>query len=114
MTPNMMNTYVAEDTPEGLRDYAKETAEYQKPGGKMDVYMDAARALCREMDVTLCDCYAEWKKLAETTDTTLLLANRINHPTAEMHGLFADMLFKTIFNDAPGITANAENGMYRR
>ena len=113
MTPNMMNTYVADDTADGLKAYAEITAEYQKPGGKMDVYMDTARALCHEMGVTLCDCYAEWKKLAETEDVTMLLANRINHPSPEMHELFADMLFKVIFADQPEIKANAENGMYR-
>ena len=47
--------------------------------------------------IRVCDCCGKWKKLAETQDTTMLLANRINHPTKEMHELFADSLFKMIF-----------------
>ena len=59
------------------------------------------------MGITVCDVYSKWKKLAETTDTTLLLANRINHPTREMHDLFADSLFETIFGkDAVEVAAN--------
>lgn len=27
--------------------------------------------------IRVCDCYGKWKKLAETQDTTMLLANRI-------------------------------------
>ena len=32
MTENMFNTYVADDTPEGLREYAAKTVEMQKSG----------------------------------------------------------------------------------
>ena len=96
MTPNMLNTYVSPDTaPEDLS-YAAITAAYQN-SGRMDAYMSAAVKLAEEMKITVCDCYAEWKKLSQTQDTTKLLANRINHPTKEMHALFADMLFACIF-----------------
>ena len=97
LTPNMLNTYVAADTEPAYREYAAVTAEYQN-GGRMDLYMKEACSLAREMGVTVCDCYSEWKKRAETEDTTMLLANRINHPVREMHELFADMLFKTLFD----------------
>ena len=30
-------------------------------------------------------------------DTTALLANGINHPCREMHGMFAELLYETIF-----------------
>ncbi len=98
MTPNCFNTYVADDTAEVHKAYAAVTAEYQN-GGKMDLYMSSAKKLAEEMEVTVCDCYSEWKKLAETEDVTMLLENRINHPTREMHELFANMLFKTVFGD---------------
>ena len=95
MTPNMLNTYVAADAPEKYRDYAVVTAEMQN-SGRMDEYMNAAVRLAKEMNVAVCDCYQEWKKLSETQDVTMLLSNRINHPTEEMHQLFADRLFEII------------------
>ena len=95
MTPNMLNTYVAGDTPREYLSYAAVTAEYQT-GGRMDRYMKETRALAEDMGVTVCDCYSEWKKRAETEDTTLLLANRINHPVREMHELFAVKLLDVL------------------
>ena len=95
MTPNMLNTYVADDTPKKFREYAFETAEMQN-SGKMDRYIYAAMALAKEMNVPLCDCYSKWKELAKTEDTTMLLCNRINHPSPEMHELFADALYDMI------------------
>lgn len=95
MTPNMLNTYVAEDADPNFRDYAVVTAGYQNKG-RMDRYMAAAVALAREMGVPVCDCYAKWKELSRTQDTTMLLANRINHPIKEMHALFADSLCEMI------------------
>lgn len=105
MTPNMLNTNVADDTADGLCEYAKKTADMQT-GGRMDKYMTAACALAKDMGVTVCDCYSEWKKLSKTQDTTLLLANRINHPTREMHELFANMLFDTIFKEDVDVLEN--------
>ncbi len=95
MTPNMLNTYVAEDTPEQYREYAFKTAQMQN-SGKMDEYVFSAIKLAENMGIPVCDCYSKWKKLAETEDTTLLLANRINHPISEMHKLFADELYNLI------------------
>ncbi len=96
MTPNMLNTYVHEKTEECHLEYAGVTAEIQN-SGRMDTYMNAAVALAAEMGVKVCDCYAKWKELAKGQDTTELLANYINHPIKEMHELFADSLYKTIF-----------------
>lgn len=96
MTPNMLNTYVASDTAPMYKEYAAVTAEYQN-GGRMDRYMKEAVDLVKESGVTVCDCYSAWKKRAEAEDTTMLLANRINHPIREMHELFADMLFSSLF-----------------
>ena len=98
MTPNMLNTYVSDRAPEQYKDYACVTAEYQT-SGRMDKYMNAAVALANEMDIKVADCYAKWKKLAESEDTTALLSNAINHPTREMHKLFADTLYDVIFEE---------------
>ena len=95
MTPNMLNTHVVEGTEERFAAYAVKTAEMQN-GGKMDLYMNSATALAREMGIPVCDCYAKWKELSQTQDTTMLLANYINHPTKEMHELFAQSLFDMI------------------
>ncbi len=98
LTPNMLNTYVAEDTPKQYWDYAFKTAEMQNEG-RMDEFVYSAVALAKEMNVTVCDCYSKWKKLAETKDTTMMLANRINHPTSEMHKMFADALYELIMGN---------------
>lgn len=112
MTPNMLNTHVIEeDTEEKYRGYAAKTAEMQT-NGRMDTYMESAVALAESMGVKVCNCYARWKKMSETQDITLLLDNRINHPTREMHQLFADMLFETVFGSADEKTENSST-MYK-
>ena len=111
MTPNTFNTSVAPDTPREHYEYAKVTCEMQK-NGKFDKYIYGAVDLAREMGVEVCDCYSEWKKLAEKEDVTYLLANRINHPTKEMHELFAKMLFDTIFKDKTD-AKKSESTMYK-
>ena len=110
LTPNMLNTYVAEDTPTKHLAYAKITAEYQN-GGRMDAYMAAAIELAESMGVPVCDAYGAWKRLSKTEDTTKLLANRINHPVAEMHALFADLLFDLLFGDMEA-SDTKESAMY--
>ena len=112
MTPNMLNTYVAEGTAEVHLQYAAKTAEMQN-GGRMDHYMAEAIKLARSMGVTVCDCYAKWRKLSETEDTTALLANHINHPIKEMHELFAESLFDVIFNGDTEAGDADNDTMYR-
>ena len=59
--------------------------------------MNAAKDLAASMGIPVADCYSEWKKLYESgVDTTMLLANRINHPIRAMHQLFADKIFDII------------------
>ena len=109
LTPNMLNTYVAEDTAEQHIAYAAKTAEYQN-GGRMDEYMAAAVALAERLDVPVCDCYAKWKEISKTQDVTMLLANRINHPTPEMHEQFASSLYDMIIGTCDE-TGSRESGM---
>ena len=99
MTPNMLNTSVLDDTAEEHYEYAIKTSKMQNEG-RMDLYMESAVQLATRMGVKVCDCYKKWKKLSETQDVTYLLANRINHPTKEMHELFAESLFEIIFKDS--------------
>ncbi|HBP38631.1 MAG TPA: GDSL family lipase [Clostridiales bacterium] len=96
MTPNMLNTYPSSLVIDCVADFAVHTAELQN-NGVMDAYMDAARKLCADQGIPVCDCYAKWRKLYQAgVDTTKLLANHINHPTREMHLLFAAALFDLI------------------
>lgn len=89
MTPNMMATEASCHLPEHFRTDAQNAADVQN-GGVMDKYMDAARELCAQMEVPVCDCYAKWKCLqASGADVTDLLGNYINHPTRDLNWLFA-------------------------
>ena len=66
--------------------------------GTLDTYLDTARAVARETDIPLCDVYAMWQTMEKAgVDTTELLANSLNHPTRDMHWLFAHELVKTMF-----------------
>ncbi len=96
LTPSMLNTYVHPDTVPKFKEYAAVTADWHN-SGYMDAYVDAARALAREMGVAIADAYAKWQRLeAEGADITASLANYINHPARELHQLFADALFETL------------------
>ncbi len=114
MTPNMLNTKRHPDTIEKYFDYALKTAEMQN-SGRMDSFMEAAREVTKKCGVPLCDCYAKWKEFdAEGKDITSLLANYINHPTREMHKLFADMLYELIFEEKyDGEDVMSDDGMIR-
>ena len=111
MTPNMLNTSVSEETEEKYYEYAIKTAKIQNEG-RMDVYIESAIKLADKMGVKVCDCYKKWKKLSETQDITNLLANRINHPTKEMHELFAQSLFETIFEEDYAVGKSVNSTMY--
>lgn len=99
MTPNMFNTHAGKVEPgEILEPLASVFAKRQLKGG-FDAYMNAARQVCREEHITLCDCYAIWKILYESgVDTTSLLSNGLNHPIRKMHLLFAQQLVQIIQN----------------
>ena len=96
LTPSMLNTYVHPDTIPMYRDFAAVTAAWHQ-SGRMDTYVDAAKALAAELGVAVADAYAKWKALeAEGMDVTANLANYINHPSRELHRIFADVLFETL------------------
>ena len=111
MTPNMLNTRVVDDTPAQHYNYAIKTANLQN-NGTMDKYIFAAIEVAQSEGVSVCDCYSKWKKLSETQDVTLLLANRINHPTSEMHDLFANALYEMLISDAQA-DESRETAMYQ-
>ena len=101
MTPNMMNTYV-QDCPTYvgraafLNGIAEKTAAFQN-NGTFDAFIEAAKKTAVEQEVPVCDVYSKWKTLQKNgVSTTWLLSNYINHPTREMHWLFAYSLIETI------------------
>ena len=99
MTPNRMNDYVSPllDPGSRLAKIAAKTAEIQS-SGLMDRYMQAARDAAASENVVLVDAYDRWCKLHDAgVDTTALLANHVNHPSRQMHQLFADALFEAMF-----------------
>ncbi|MGN1122571.1 MAG: SGNH/GDSL hydrolase family protein [Eubacteriales bacterium] len=97
MTEHMMNTYVADDTAPSVKDYARVTAKAQTDG-TMDALFESGKALAKQKNIAVCDVYAKWKALNRFgADTTMLLANRINHPTRPLHDLFVSSLISTMF-----------------
>ncbi len=97
MTPNMLNTRVGDVVLDELTVYAEVTAGMQN-GGKMDAFMQAATEVAFECGVVVADAYALWKQMhLSGMDVTELLSNGINHPCREMHGMFAELLYETIF-----------------
>ena len=60
-------------------------------------YADILKKEPEKTGVRVRDCYEKWMRLAESgVDTTALLANAINHPTREMHWLFANALLEEL------------------
>jgi hypothetical protein len=75
--------------------------------------MAEAIALAERMEIPVCDCYAKWKEISKTQDVTMLLANRINHPTSEMHELFAQSLYDMIIGESKE-TGKDESDMFEQ
>lgn len=101
MTPNMINTNNSHriKNSEAYSNLADRLAKLQNEG-VMDAYMAKAREVATANEVAVCDCYAKWKKMAENgVDTTELLANHLNHPTRDLHWLFAHSLAETVFEN---------------
>lgn len=98
MTPNMMNTAVSPHLTDPDFITIAENCARKQNSGLFDAHIEAARKLCKEENIPVCDCYAIWKTLAiNGVDTTELLANKINHPTREMNKLFSIELVKMMF-----------------
>ena len=99
LTPNRMCAYVSHALvdPE-LRAIAAAAAEIQN-GGVLDAFVEAAREEARALNVPIADAYCDWNRLESAgADTTVLLANAINHPIPEMHELFANKILDQMLN----------------
>lgn len=99
MTPNMMNTDSSQVAQGDILETLAEVFAKRQMEGVFDTYMDAARGVCEQEDIVLCDCYAIWKNMYEKgVNTTKLLSNGLNHPIREMHNLFAWQLVQAMLN----------------
>lgn len=100
MTPNMMCSNVSCHIKEPyIRDFAERISKTQNDG-KLEEFLQAAKEIAKSRNIPVCDCYNKWKMLAENgVNTTELLSNYINHPTAEMNWLFAYSLVETMFKN---------------
>ena len=98
MTPQPICTRVhTQLRGESLRKLASKLAT-NFADGIFDRYMQAARSAAAETGIPLCDVYAKWMAMYQNgVDITDLLSNYLNHPTREMHYLFAWSLMDTIF-----------------
>ncbi|MGI6742728.1 MAG: SGNH/GDSL hydrolase family protein [Eubacteriales bacterium] len=98
MTPQPMNYYVHKRIlSKTQREIAEKFAALQN-GGVLDLYIDCARETAAAEGAVLCDCYERWMYLRRGgVDTTALLSNLLNHPSREMHLLFAYELARTMF-----------------
>lgn len=98
MTPNMMATHVNRHMHPQLAEPAARIIGNQQR--YLEPYLALARQMARKNAVPVCDCYAKWRQLHEAgADVSGLLANHLNHPTRQMHWLFAASLFEMIFFD---------------
>ena len=100
LTPHTINDHVSKKIQSKvLIDLAEQFAKNNSEG-VVDCYYDNAKRVCKEYNVKVCDCYSIWKNLNKKgVNTTELLCNQLNHPSREMHWLFAHELVKTFFED---------------
>ena len=100
MTPNMCTDRVDFSINDKVIEAAAARVVETVKGGWLERYVEEARRICAEENIPVCDCYAIWKRLYENgVDVTSLLSNKINHPTKEMHWLFAYELVKTMLEN---------------
>lgn len=111
LTPQMMNTKPLTEGEQWMVDFSKFTADRQN-SGHFDLYITEAKKVAAKHGIAVADAYARWKEMAaKGIDTDKLLVNGINHPTAEMHQLFADEIMKILFDENDEISTAVEDGM---
>lgn len=98
LTQNAMCDHVScHLTDKLIKDLAANLSLIQNNGSLKEIF-DAAKSVCRENGVTVCDLHPVWEKLfACGVDTTELLANKLNHPIREYHYYIAIKLIETMF-----------------
>lgn len=97
MTENMMNTSVNyNELRSQFVKIAEKSANVQN-SGMLTKYFDCAKRVADECGVAVCDVYSKWQAMYKSgVDIDRLLVNSINHPTRQMHSLFAYSLLDTL------------------
>lgn len=74
-------------------------AELQN-SGTLAAYAEAVRSVAQQLAVPCADVYRAWEALAaQGTNTDELLANGLNHPTAEAHEIAAEALIQIVLGE---------------
>ncbi len=96
VTPNMLNTYIHEETLPSALKVARTAMAAQTDGTLDQIYLQSLFA-AKHFGAEVCDVYLFWKNLYfQGVDITSLLVNKINHPCEKMHIKTAEMLLQTI------------------
>ncbi len=84
-------------TDERLKLLAKKFSDLENRG-VLGRYFAAGKRVAAENDVACCDVYSAWKTLERGgVDITELLANKLNHPSRDMHYYIAVKLLEVMF-----------------
>ena len=98
MTPNMTITRVPYNMTDSLIRNTYERISGNQNTGVLTAYVEAARALCAQKGIRVCDCYQKWQIMEQCgVDVSEHLDG--NHPKRYMHELFAISLLETMMTD---------------
>jgi len=96
LTPNFMVTRGPSGNDTEDQSLAWAAADLQR-GGVLAAYASAIRELAREHSHPCADVYRAWEELVERgVDVNPMLANHLNHPTAEAHAIPAELLIELV------------------
>lgn len=97
LTENVMNTHVSPHLHDKMFiDLAERFALIQN-NGLVKEYFEAAKLVCADYGVKVCDFYSVWEKAENIgINTTELLANKLNHPVRELHYYIATKIVEAI------------------
>lgn len=98
MTPNLRSDDADYLNPDKLLEGCVRGIAENERDGWLQKYLEAAKKAACEADVRVCDCNALWLRMKSSgVNTNALLANDVNHPTRELHWMFAYELVRTMF-----------------
>jgi acyl-CoA thioesterase-1 len=96
LTPNFMNRRELAGADPELLLLVRATAALQNEG-VLAAYAQAVREVAQTHDLPCADVYRAWQDLAtQGVDTDQMLANQMNHPTAEAHAIPAGLLMRIV------------------
>lgn len=104
LTPNFMNTRVPLGADDDGRAGYEASASLQT-SGVLSAYADAVRRVASMLELPCADVYRNWAaRAAAGVDTDAMLANHMNHPTADAHDIPARLLLEIVTTTEPSVT----------